>query len=162
VQTRYLEPGDGPKYDNPAASLGANPRLGWTQAIGPAQPSQLIVCEGIPDALTAAGAGYEAVAVLGSQAPDYAVADVVARHADRSRQALIAVTDNDPAGEVFGFRLQALFAGLDRRIEIVTPPRADMDLNEWSMLSEATGVSWIGHRASTISDLRPFAEPVER
>ena len=31
VQTRYLEPGDGPKYDNPAGALGTNPRLAWTR-----------------------------------------------------------------------------------------------------------------------------------
>jgi hypothetical protein len=28
VQTRYLNPGNGPKYDNPAASLGSNPPYG--------------------------------------------------------------------------------------------------------------------------------------
>ena len=35
VQARYLDPGDGPKYDNPAAALGSNPRLAWTQPDGP-------------------------------------------------------------------------------------------------------------------------------
>ncbi|MGE3449536.1 MAG: hypothetical protein AB7H92_18365, partial [Microbacteriaceae bacterium] len=54
LQARYLDPGDGPKYDNPAATLGSNPRLAWTRPVGAARPGLLVVCEGIPDALTAA------------------------------------------------------------------------------------------------------------
>ena len=136
VQTRYLEPGNGPKYDNPTASLGANPRLAWTRAIGPERPGQLIVCEGIPDALTAAGRGYDAAAVLGSQSPDYLLADVIFRHATHRGQALASVVDNDPAGRVLGERLQSLFHELGANMEIITPPVVGMDLNDWAVVSD--------------------------
>ena len=76
VQARYLEPIGSDKYDNPAGSLGSNPRLAWTRTPdGRTNPGVLLVTEGIPDALTAAGAGYAAVGILGSQAPDDRVAD---------------------------------------------------------------------------------------
>ena len=74
VQTRYLNPGTGPKYDNPAASLATNPRLAWSRSVGNPEAGHLVVCEGIPDASTAAGLGHLSVAILGSQSPDHSIA----------------------------------------------------------------------------------------
>ena len=85
VQARSLEPGDGPKYFNPAAALAVNPRLAWTATVQACEPGVMVICEGIPDALTAAQAGYRAVAVLGSHAPDAAVALRLAMRARRDR-----------------------------------------------------------------------------
>jgi hypothetical protein len=68
VQTRYFNPGDRPKYDNPVGRLGPNPRLSWIRPPNTPRPGLLIICEGIPDALTAAQTGYRAVALLGSHA----------------------------------------------------------------------------------------------
>ncbi len=91
VQTHYLDPGEGPKYDNPAASLGHNPRLAWTRAVGTPVGDRLIVCEGIPDALTASAHRHQAVVILGSRSPDDAVA-----MATRRRGRRIDVRSNPP------------------------------------------------------------------
>jgi hypothetical protein len=84
VQARYLDPPDsGDKYDNPARNLGTNPRIHWAARVGLPRPGLLVVTEGIPDALTAAQAGYTTAAILGSQAPDATVAARLATRAHR-------------------------------------------------------------------------------
>ena len=42
------------------------------------------MCEGMPDALTAAQAGYPSIALLGAQTPDASVAARVASYADNA------------------------------------------------------------------------------
>jgi hypothetical protein len=133
VQTRYLDPPpERSKYENPAAYRGNNPRLAWTTPVGPTEPGSLLVCEGIPDALTAAQAGYQAVAVLGSQGPDASVATRLASRAHHDNLTLIAVTDNDDAGRQWGARLTELLdhQGLD--LHVVEPPETGLDLNAWA------------------------------
>jgi hypothetical protein len=132
LQTRYLEPGDGPKYDNPAASLGSNPRLAWTRTVGAPGRDLLLVSEGIPDALTAAAAGLGSVAVLGSQAPDRSVATRIAHHADQCGLAVLAVIDNDDAGRAWGTRLSSLLAEEGVDLAVVGPPDLLNDLNTWA------------------------------
>lgn len=133
LQARYLDPRDGPKYDNPAAALGSNPRLAWAQALGRLRPGVLVVCEGIPDALTAAGAGFRATAVLGSQAPDHFVANRLAGFAARHGLELVAVVDHDPAGRAWGDRLGELLAERGRNhLVVVQPPSDGHDLNAWA------------------------------
>lgn len=61
-----------------------------------------VVCEGIPDALTAAQAGHISVGILGSRAPDHSVAARIASYADHHRLDVVAVIDNDPAGRAWG------------------------------------------------------------
>jgi hypothetical protein len=132
VQTRYLEVGDGPRYDNPAAALGTNPRLAWTRPPrGRPRADLLLVCEGIPDALTAAQAGYAAVGILGSQAPDRTVAARLAHHADRHHQRLVAVIDPDPAGRRWGEHLSQLLRGDGLELTVIEPPGGH-DLNSWA------------------------------
>ena len=133
LQTRYLEPGTGPKYDNPAAALGSNPRLAWTHTAHSPRPGVLLVCEGIPDALTAAEAGYAAVGVLGSQAPDQSVAARLASHAERHELAIVAVIDNDPAGRSWGQRLGDLLTDHGHHLTVVQPPEQGLDLNAWAL-----------------------------
>lgn len=132
LQTRYLDPGDGPKYDNPAATLGSNPRVAWTRTVGPPNRGLLLVNEGIPDALTAAAAGLRSVAVLGSQAPDRSVATRIARHADECGLAVLAVIDNDDAGRAWGTRLSSLLAEEGVEFVVVEPPDLVHDLNTWA------------------------------
>jgi DNA primase len=134
VQTRYLEPGNGPKYDNPAAALGANPRLAWARSAGPARACTLIVCEGIPDALTAAGAGFASVAVLGSQAPDFEVAGRIATAARRNERNVVAVIDNDDPGRAAGERLRELLGEFGVDVTVIVPPAAGLDLNSWAAI----------------------------
>lgn len=131
VQARYLDPGDGPKYDNPAGALGTNPRLAWARTTGNAQPGVLVVCEGIPDALTAAQAGYRSVGILGSQAPDQRVAARIAARAARHGDTVVAVVDADPAGRAWGEHLAGLLAGHDVGLTVVEPPNG-LDLNAWA------------------------------
>jgi hypothetical protein len=132
LQARYLEPGAGPKYDNPSAALGSNPRLAWARSVGRSSPDVLIVCEGIPDALTAAGHGFRSSAVLGSQAPDHSVANRLGSFAERHGLALVAVVDNDEAGHAWGVRLSHLLDDTGRDLVMVEPPVPAMDLNNWA------------------------------
>jgi DNA primase len=108
VQARYLRPEDGRKYGNPVARLGSNPRLAWTRTPTPRCPDLLIVCEGILDALTAATAGLDAVAVLGATYPSIIVAATIAAHTG-DRQVVVAFDGDDP-GRIAAQRLQDLLA----------------------------------------------------
>lgn len=132
LQTRYIDPGERPKYDNPAASLGSNPRLAWTRTTGAPESGVLVVCEGIPDALTAADARLHSVAVLGSQAPDHSVATRIAHYAAQQRLGVVGVIDTDPAGRAWGERLTGLLAEQGVDIYIVEPPGEGLDLNSWA------------------------------
>lgn len=130
VQARYLQPIGKDKYDNPAGALGSNPRLAWTQTTQPAaRRGVLIITEGIPDALTAATANFDAVAILGFQAPDERVAAQLARRAN-GRQ-LVAVVDADTAGRACGQRLDALLKAHDCSLTVVEPTVGG-DLNAWA------------------------------
>ncbi len=136
VQARYLDPA-GDKYDNPAGALGTNPRLAWTRTVDqPGRPGVLIVCEGIPDALTAAASQLAAVGILGSQAPDERVAARIANHAAEHRQQLVAVIDADPAGRAWGDRLAGLLQTHGVELTMIEPALGS-DLNEWARRDQA-------------------------
>ncbi|MCU0310690.1 MAG: toprim domain-containing protein [Acidimicrobiales bacterium] len=136
VQTRYLEPAGGPKYENPASRLGTNPRLAWTTPAQSSGSKRLLVCEGIPDALTAAQQDLRSVAVLGAQAPDARVADTLVEHCAGQGLQLVAVIDNDDAGRAWGARLQDLLAERDTTLAVVEPPNG-LDLNAWALAEPA-------------------------
>jgi len=129
-----LDPGDGPKYDNPAGSLGSNPRLAWARTVRPPKPGLLVICEGIPDALTAAQEGFRSTAILGSQAPDHSVATRLASFAERHQLSLLGVVDNDSAGLVWGERLAGLLRDAGQDLQVAVPPNAGTDLNSWASL----------------------------
>ena len=131
VQTRYLEPRPGqPKYDNPATRLGADTRLAWLRPPLPRDEHDLIICAGIPDALTAAQAGYRTVATLGTHAADPDVARTLAEHAASHRLLLTAVIDADPQDEPPA-RLTTLLAAHNVTLRIVEPANG-LDLNGWA------------------------------
>lgn len=156
AQTRYLHPRpDGPKFDNPSAQKGSNPRLAWTTPTGDVRrPGTLLVCEGIPDALTAAQSGFRSAAVLGSQYPDHSVATRLATYAEREHLAIVAVTDNDDAGSNFGQRLGELIADAGIGLQIIEPPTAGHDLNDWAQDSP-DWADWI----SPAVRIEPAIEP---
>ena len=134
VQTRALRPVDR-KYDNPTAQMGPHPRIAWTRPVGGARPGQLLVCEGVPDALIAAQAGYRSVALLGANALDATVAARIANIAQRDSLAVTIVVDvDDPnaAGRRVGQHLAADLAGHDIDVHIVEPPDGH-DLNSWAL-----------------------------
>ena len=156
VQARYLEPIGSDKYDNPAGSLGSNPRLAWTRTPdGRTTAGVLLVTEGIPDALTAAGAGYAAVGILGSQAPDDRVADVLVRHAGSSGRTLVAIVDADSAGRAWGDRLVGLLERRNQPLDVVEPPEG-LDLNGWAIKDSR----WTSASGSEL--LRPIAPALTR
>ena len=143
VQARYLDVDTaGRKYDNPAASLAPHPRIAFPPSPSPARWPWLVVCEGMPDALTAAQAGYRSVALLGAQAPDDSVAARVAGYAEQHRLDVVVMCDANDAGRTAGTRLAELL--VTERVEptLVEPP-ADLpdpdgtpvvDLNAWAQL----------------------------
>jgi hypothetical protein len=131
VQTRYLNPGTGPKYDNPAAALATNPRLAWT-ANEMAGSKDCVLCEGIPDALTAASIGFRSIATLGSNAGN---ATAVKRVADFVRQhglALTLVNDNDSAGKSWSDHWSNALAAHGIPALAIEPPEVGLDLNAWA------------------------------
>jgi Toprim-like len=154
VQTRYLTPRPGqPKYDNPAARLGANPRPAWLAPPVPRHEHDLVICEGIPDALTAAQAGYRSVATLGTHAADHHVARALAEHANAHGLTLTAVVDADPPGRAAGKRLATLLAAHRVTLRIVEPPDG-LDLNGWAQ-RDPSWPSALTHLNPTVS--RPRA-----
>jgi len=66
--------------------------------------------------------------ILGSQAPDDRVADVLARHAASTGRLLVAIVDADSAGRAWGERLAGLLQHRDRSLDVVEPPEG-LDLN---------------------------------
>ena len=91
------------------------PRLTWAVPPGPAQPGQLLICEGIPDALIAAQAGYRSVGLLGTNALDPTVAARIANLATRDNLDITIITDNDDngVGKHLGQQLAASASGTD-------------------------------------------------
>ncbi len=152
VQTRYLQPRpDGPKYENPRQSLGANPRVAWPKITGEVRPGVLVVCEGIPDALVAAQAGFAAAGILGSQAPDATVAATLIDHAQQKRITIAGIVDADPAGRRWGERLGELIADAGHSIELIEPPDDGVDLNDWA-LADPNWADWVTPTA--VAELR--------
>lgn len=149
VQARYLEPAGGMKYDNPAGYLGSNPRLAWAQTTSSPAPGLLLVCEGVPDALTAAQAGYAAVAILGHQAPDEHAAARIASHATEHHQSITAIIDADDAGHIWGRHLADMLAAHGHDLTLLEPPSPGLDLNAWARQDHG----W----HSTLSSLEPPA-----
>ena len=133
LQARYLS-SNGRKYDNPSASLvPASPRLGEVRTPGAAQADDtILICEGLPDALTAAQAGYRAVAVLGAGLPDERLARaLLERYPDEN---LVVAFDADPRGRAGAERLAELLgtAGAGERVAELHVPAEFGDLNAWA------------------------------
>jgi hypothetical protein len=117
VQLRVLNGTPGfPKYLNPHEWFAPNPRLGLflpmpqPAVAGEVERKELIVTEGIFDALAAASAGYRAVACLGASYPDQAAAVALARLPGP----LVVAFDPDPAGRSGSLRLVELLAAQRR------------------------------------------------
>jgi hypothetical protein len=160
LQARYLDPPDGrSKYDNPSSRLGTNPRLAWTQPAPAPEPGVLLVCEGIPDALCAAAAGYAAVGILGATCPDERVAERLARQSAGRR--LVLAFDGDPAGRGASERLERMLHRSDLQVEQLPVPDG-MDLNALNVadpgwLAAALGVRH--HEAPPVAP-RHLARPL--
>lgn len=160
LQARYLHP-RARKYDNPASHLvGMSPRLADMRlAVDPLDPGILLVCEGIPDALSAAQAGYRAVAVLGAGLPDGWVADGLARRVGTGH--LVVAFDADEAGRAGSERLTALLAerGLEDHTDRLSLPSGRDDLNAWLKGTEASFETELAGAIKASRQVEPEAVP---
>ncbi|MGH9014410.1 MAG: toprim domain-containing protein, partial [Acidimicrobiia bacterium] len=131
LQARYLDPGRaGRKYDNPSDTLARNPRavLVCTPRRG-ASAGALLVCEGLPDALTGAAAGYRAAAVLGAALPDVAVARRITELA--GDDPIVVAFDTDEGGRRGAARLRDLLRSVTSDpVTVLAVPAGD--LNDWA------------------------------
>lgn len=136
VQTRALEPRPGyGKYDNPSATMAPNPRLSVAFPPRLNDSDQLVVCEGIPDSLVAAQAGFRAVGLLGTNALDDSVAARIANLADSNDLDVTVIVDVDDsgAGRSLGAQLtRGLGASHGVMVRVVEPPGGH-DLNTWAL-----------------------------
>lgn len=137
-QLRYLQPSRGRKYDNPIeAKHGPNPRLAVLPSPTGDHPSDLVVvCEGLPDALSALQSGFRAAAVLGAGYPDEGVAtQLVAAFPSEELVVAFDVDERGRAGAaILGEALAG--AGAGRRVRHLAIPGGEQgpaDLNAWAI-----------------------------
>ena len=135
VQARYLHPHNGHRYDNPSRHLAPHAHYGYLHPAHPDRFGTIVVCEGVPDALTAATAGHPAIAILGAHTPT----DRLARELAAAHEQVTIVGHPDTAGRHLTTSLhdQLTARGVDVHI---TPP-ADHDLNSWAI----TTPTWRHH-----------------
>ena len=108
-----------------------HPRLAFP--IATESPSSvLIVCEGLPDALIATQAGLNAVALLGAQAPDEAVAARIGNHATTRGLDVVLACDPDDAGQRASQVLARLLDGRGVPSTVIVPPDG-LDVNAWAL-----------------------------
>jgi DNA primase len=109
----------------------------------------------MPDALTAAQAGFDAVGLLGAQTPDDSVAARLANHAANTGTRLVLVCDPDPAGRRVAETLVPLLDGCGHTAHVVTPPDG-LDLNEWASHQPA----WPDQIRRSVTEADPV--PIDR
>lgn len=133
AQLRRLRAGDGEaKFLNPAASLATNPRVARYRPATPVAQRVVVIAEGPIDALSAAAAGFRALAVLGAAAGD----ELVARRVANLPGPLVVAFDADDAGHAGAERLRGFLAGLGRPAARLPLPDGVGDLNDWHRSSD--------------------------
>ena len=147
----------GRKYDNPAAVLAPTPASPTPPP--PAIARRAARLRRIPDALTAAQAGYRSVALLGAHTPDPAVAARLANHAANLGLDLAVVCDPDPAGRHVAERLTDLLAD-HIRPTVITPP-ADCDVNAWALTDPGWTTPSMSARRAPGCERRPRRRAVK-
>jgi DNA primase len=130
-QIRYLEDRPGrDRYENPATAMATNPRLSWVGTPQVTAADVLVVAEGMPDAYTAAAAGFPAVGVLGSASPDARVADALVRY--RADRRIVLAFDADNQSGTGNDRLRHLLLERDVPATTIQVPADSGDLNAWA------------------------------
>jgi hypothetical protein len=112
------------------------------------------VCEGLPDALIAAQAGFVAAGVLGTQAVDGAVAERIAQTArtwflSGPPPSVAVVVDADVPGRAAGGRLVYLLHGRNVPASVVEPPDG-LDLTEWARANPSWTLAVVGGRTHDV------------
>lgn len=157
LQARYLRP-NGRRYDNPASDLvGSSPRFAEVRVPSRRRSDDVVlVCEGMPDALTAAQSGYRAVGVLGAALPDEQLCHRLLSQFQCER--FVVAFDADESGRMGKERLSSLLAqaGASERVSCLELPRRWGDLNGWLQGSWRTFDSELG--AAMSAAIGPTAE----
>lgn len=130
VQLRVLGANRGfPKYLNPSHELAPNPRLALYEPARrvdfPFERRELIVTEGIVDALSATAGGYRAAAVLGAAYADAAAVEALVRRPEQ----LVVAFDPDPAGRAGSERLVSMLSARGHRPGVLVLARGDLNEN---------------------------------
>jgi len=131
AQLRYLHPrAGGAKYANPTSTIARLPRWAEVRTPNPTGRAIVVVCEGLPDALSAAQAGARAAALLGTGlAGAHAAAEV---HARFPNEHLVIALDADQPGRNASDRLvNSLQAQHHRSMARLEIPEPYHDLNAW-------------------------------
>lgn len=148
VQLRTPQPPpDRPRYLNPTSSTIPNPRVGLFRP-HERRHDEIIVTEGVIDALSANAAGYRAAAVLSATLPDPAVAVVLAGLNGR----LVVAFDPDDAGRRGANRMLDLLDA-HRRPAATLP--LDADLNATLIRSQ----DWPTELAARVQAATPATPP---
>ena len=98
----------------------------------------MLLCEGMPDALIAAQEGFEAVGLLGANAPDESVAARLSNYLDNRSEiagtatGIVLVTDPDDAGRRVAESLVPMLADRGHEPGVFAPPDG-YDLNDWAL-----------------------------
>lgn len=113
---------DRPRYLNPSADLAPNPRLARFRPPKVEHP-EVLITEGSIDALSAASAGYRAVAVLSAGYPDRTVAHALSR----LPHPLVIAFDPDDAGRHGADRLAHLLGAELRPAAVLDLEHGDIN-----------------------------------
>ena len=161
LQARYLDPGGvGRRYDNPAGHLaGANPKTAVVHLAGEARHGGVLVCEGVPDALTAAQHGLRAVAVLGVGTPDDDVAHRLAVAFPGARLVVAFDRDTNGAGQRGARHLAELLDVAGAQVGLLSVPSPHNDLNDWAVASGDTFEAELADAWTRVVPLGPPLEP---
>jgi DNA primase len=150
VQLRLLRPRQGrPRYLNPASRLAVNPRVGRYRPAGRVEHDEVIVTEGVIDALSATASGYQSAAILGAGYADPAAAATLAL----LPHPLVIAFDPDEAGQAGAARLAQLLAARHRQPSHLVLSRGD--LNE----SLTTSTDWRAELPAIVDAARTASAP---
>lgn len=148
AQLRVLQPqGRQPRYLNPAARLAPNPRVARIRPVH-RSGDEIVITEGIIDALTAASGGYRSAALLGAALTTPATATALARLPGP----LVLALDPDDAGQRATESLAALLRAEHRPPRLL--PEGAGDLNERAVTSR--------HWPAQLAELVAAATPTSR
>jgi len=123
AQIRVPHPNpDRPRYLNPTSDLATNPRVSRARPVE-TRHREVVVTEGAIDALSAASAGYRAVAVLSATYGDEAVAASLAK----LPHPLVIAFDPDDAGRAGAHRLASLLEARQHPPVVVDLEHGDLN-----------------------------------
>lgn len=151
AQLRLPHPmADRPRYLNPTSDLATNPRLSRARPVEARHP-EVVVTEGAIDALSAAAAGYRAVAVLSAAYSDDAVAVTLAK----LPHPLVIAFDADDAGRAGADRLGSLLEARQRPPVVLDLGAGDLNdamrrADDWPTQMQLAVDSTVAERSASI------------